>query len=832
MDVADYSSKLYDFHRGYFTPAPPNVDPPPGGPLPDEQGGIEHEPPPPALPDDDFMQRATMPGVLSYQGFDDLDSVRAGIQRGNVTTPVLDFAIKAHGLASLRFDVPAGSDANGAGSFVHNFTPDLSKRFGANEKFSVQWRQRFNRAMIDTIFLEEGGGRQGGIKQAIITTGDVLDPGAPYGVRTANSCTAIGLVVQTYYQRRFPIVYNSCTGSKSHGPYAGLYEPRDGGMEYLLQNGTAPFCRYTASGEDATETMAPGCFGWVADQFMTFEVGVQLGPLIDGEFVNSVVDFWAAHEGGAPVHLVSWHPGVSGYFNLSAGALDELFGKLWLLAYMTNKSMTQVHELAQTWYDGLIVSREPIPFPGMLPVTPTAYVPPVAIDPAPTPAPAATWATVGHDADLNVKVDAGVYRYGVDTRWTYLRLPAGTYTVLPETWGIPDPAFKVVKSLDRWTGAGDPDVTPIITPGATPSTTPATKPPLPATPPVVITPSRTAPKWLKGVKVGEWIELPGTENCSGVIPWEGSINAWNGLAASDTAFWSAAAGGHGEWWNPVLTIDFLADAPAWRLVRATTPFELVSYGPRYKDGSACSRHLYTNIQWLAAEHAKDGHAHILLTGSYATYAFELTAADGTLGFNGGPQMDSFSVDSGEWDPAGTFPNMPLWQELPVVTRDRRDGRIYYVCGYTYSRWDPKSNTWDMPGGRAGYSDTGLAAWDRRCCAIDVKRNQLVGIIDTRGPLRVERVDLATNAVTNVPIIGMPNVNEGSAMTVDEDGDRYLYIDQGKEWTINPDTGVASQVDEITSAKRSTENRFAYFPMLGGIGYVPTFEAPAMFKRTG
>ena len=83
-------------------------------------------------------------------------------------------------------------------------------QFGENSEFYIQWRQRFSPEFLATKFA--GGG---GWKQVIIGTGD--QPGT-----LSTSCSALETVVQNLLHRGFPQMYNSCTGSTSHGPYDSI----------------------------------------------------------------------------------------------------------------------------------------------------------------------------------------------------------------------------------------------------------------------------------------------------------------------------------------------------------------------------------------------------------------------------------------------------------------------------------------------------------------------------------------------------------------------------------------------------------------------------------
>jgi len=317
----------------------------------------------------DFDARKSAPGVIRWFDFDSAsqlgrgDRANVGILPGTSTSPVIDTNVKASGAGSLRFDIPSRSSSNAAGAWFANFSSDLRTQFGENTEFFIQWRQRFNRAFIDTFFVESAANPerpQQGIKQAIITTGDT--PSKVY-----HTCETTEVVVQSYYQYRFPIVYNSCTGSGSHGGFAGLYE-KGPSYDFQLQNARPGSCTYLQAGKLGATVKAPaGCFNWVADEWLTFQIGIKLGPRdnANNDFLESRVRLWGAREGQPSQLLVDWKPGVPGYFPLAAGPLSEnqKFGKIWLLPYMTTKEAAQVHGLAQTWYDDLIISTKQIPDP-------------------------------------------------------------------------------------------------------------------------------------------------------------------------------------------------------------------------------------------------------------------------------------------------------------------------------------------------------------------------------------------------------------------------------------------------------------------------------------
>jgi hypothetical protein len=309
---------------------------------------------------DDFQIRCQTPGVIRCIGFDQASDIagRYGANTGSgsgASTPVLDFAVKASGQASIKFTIPSNSGANTSGTYWANFSPDLVTQFGENGDFYVQWRQRFSPEFLSTNY--QGGG---GWKQAIIGTGD--KPGCTPS-DTSNcyaSCSSLETVTQNTFQRGFAQMYNSCSGSASHPPYDAFEEPF-GTFDFKLQNARpSPYCLYSQSGSNRFPPNG-NCFGYFANEWMTFQVRIKTGPRVGDEFVNSYVELWIAREGQPSQPALNWGP-----YNLSAGAPGEnqRFGKVWLLPYHTGKDPSQTHPTAFTWYDELIISSTRIPDPG------------------------------------------------------------------------------------------------------------------------------------------------------------------------------------------------------------------------------------------------------------------------------------------------------------------------------------------------------------------------------------------------------------------------------------------------------------------------------------
>ena len=312
----------------------------------------------------DFARRCAQPGVVRCIGFDDaadFNTGKGGINgaygldsgilppsgSSDYTRASRDNSMSASGPSSLRFTIPALSSADTSGAYFANFSKDLSVQFGAGDEFFVQWRQRFSPEFLETKYV--GGG---GFKQIIVGTGD--QPG-----RTFSSCSSLELPVFNYAQNGFPVMYNSCSGSSSHPAYDGFYE-RFGGSDFKLQNGRpAPGCLYS---QKSAGYFAPSgnCFGYTANEWMTFQMQVKLGARVGDEFKDSYVTLWMAREGKPSELVIQWGP-----YNLTAGspAANERYGKVWLLPYNTGKSSSTAYPTAYTWYDELVISKNKIADP-------------------------------------------------------------------------------------------------------------------------------------------------------------------------------------------------------------------------------------------------------------------------------------------------------------------------------------------------------------------------------------------------------------------------------------------------------------------------------------
>jgi hypothetical protein len=299
-----------------------------------------------------FGERCEAPGVVRCIGFDATSDIEGhvfaagdGVERAEIATDV-----RSSGDGSLRFTVPGTSGSDGAGSFWTNFSDDLSVQFGEGEEFFVQWRQRFSPEMIRTFRTTDG--QMYGWKQIIVGEGD--QPGMP----TVYSCTELELVFNAIGLRPGDETYVGPGFYHSCGRFVGLdfYD----GTQVRMQHQGPPYCYYPDDPDG-------GCFRFVADEWMTFQLHVQIGTW---NTESSRTRVYAAREGEPSVLVfdsVESHPdGFVLYNNPGSGSgtlPGARYGKLWLLPYITRRDESIAHETGQTWYDELVISREPIADP-------------------------------------------------------------------------------------------------------------------------------------------------------------------------------------------------------------------------------------------------------------------------------------------------------------------------------------------------------------------------------------------------------------------------------------------------------------------------------------
>jgi YD repeat-containing protein len=414
----------------------------------------------------------------------------SGILAGDSTTPQIDFTNSSSGAGSLKFTIPANADANSSGSYFTNFSQDLSVQFGANSEFYIQWRQRFSPEFLNTVYA---GGE--GWKQNIIGTGDQAGCSPSNTKACSAPCSDLEVVTDNTYTRGFAQMYDSCIASTSHVAFDPFQE-RYGSNNFKLQNARpAPYCLYSQGLTRPPSYFPPAgnCFGYFANEWMTFQVHIKTGPRVNDEFTDSFVQLWIARQGQPGELVINWGP-----YNLTAGApaTNQKFGKLWLLPYNTNKSPSATYPVAYTWYDDLIISTQPIPMIYGSDTTP----PTVSIAAPVSGSTVSGTVTVSANASDNVAV-AGV-QFQLDGTNLGAEVISSPYSVLWNTTTVSNGTHTltaIARDTSGNTAASSP-VTVTVSNNTQPQSVSITRPANGSTVSGTITVSGTAPSSVVGVQ--------------------------------------------------------------------------------------------------------------------------------------------------------------------------------------------------------------------------------------------------------------------------------------------------------------------------------------------
>jgi hypothetical protein len=269
--------------------------------------------------DADFRRRCEAPGVVKCVGFDSEADILpfAYPDNGGAYRASLDTKTTASGAGSLRFEIPSNSGQNSSGGWHTG----LGRSFGPGRILYVQFRERFSPEFLKTNY--EGNGW----KQAIFHMG-------------SKTCGSIELTTQNTYNRGYPQMYTDC-GSRSFD-----VDLKNG--DFLYEQGDYNCHRNKPS--------AASCAYYHPNEWMTFYYEIKVGAWGRPE---SSIKAWVAYE----------HKPYKQFVNATSYRLDsdsgpaDAFDSITLTPYNTNKPSDRSHGIAYIWYDELIVSDQPIPFP-------------------------------------------------------------------------------------------------------------------------------------------------------------------------------------------------------------------------------------------------------------------------------------------------------------------------------------------------------------------------------------------------------------------------------------------------------------------------------------
>jgi hypothetical protein len=272
-------------------------------------------------PDLDFDRRCHSPGVVKCAGFDSPKEIAPSVyndSRGQLRA-LIDTDVKSSGRGSLRFEIPSHSGQNSSGGW----TSGLGAAFGQGQTFYVQYRQRFSPEFLKTKYQDAEGW-----KQSIFHMG-------------TSTCAAMEITTVNSYHRGYPQMYTNC-GGRSFDVDLHNYD-------FLYETGDYNCHRSNPNPHD--------CAFYKANQWMTFYYEIKIGGW--GK-PDSTIKAWVGYEGEP---LKQFENGLNYQLDFNSSPSDG-FNAITLTPYNTGKSPAQDHPTAYTWYDELIVSRQPIPAPG------------------------------------------------------------------------------------------------------------------------------------------------------------------------------------------------------------------------------------------------------------------------------------------------------------------------------------------------------------------------------------------------------------------------------------------------------------------------------------
>jgi hypothetical protein len=285
----------------------------------------------------DFNARCTEAGVVYCQGFNDATGFQQNVNIYENSShagvfPAMDSSTGRSG-TSLRIDIPPFQGAN-SGKFDTAFTGIG----GSNSDFYFQVATRISPEMLTNYNNPAYN----------------WPTWKNHGFFSGNtSCTGQMVVTGLHNDGKIPV---ATTGGCS----SNAFYSNGGTPPYLLQQGDYN-CSY--AGETPTT-----CFYWPTNTWITFYYHIHLGVLDgNGNYPNTTAEAWVSINGQP---YKKWINFQGNYYFVGDGP-GKVFDHLELYPYMTGKdSSIGGYPTAHVWFDELIVSKHPIPAPGVPPALP------------------------------------------------------------------------------------------------------------------------------------------------------------------------------------------------------------------------------------------------------------------------------------------------------------------------------------------------------------------------------------------------------------------------------------------------------------------------------
>ena len=362
----------------------------------------------------DWVKRSTHTDVVLATNFDAesevLDFVLRNPDHPNYNLTIWDQSTKVSGGGSIKMIIPKDQGIGGTNDWRRNFS-DVDgmgvsdpagkfRGFGPGDlgtTFFIQWRQRFSLVHLDNIYKLSSG--RGGWKMINIGEGDEY-PWISQQWPEETSAQVNEIVMNNAELRLFPSMYHSVVAfapvdegiDSRQGGYGYQYDSKvqnaiDRGSQYTLLReryvlqssfrnddpiGNAG--PYTFTNHPPIED-SPGVIMFYPDEWMTFQIGVTLGPLgsapssIEGSppregWTDCRIEAWVAREGQPSVKIID-RDGITLRRGAGTDGSDpEGYGKAWFTVFHTGlESDPEGRDDAETWFDELIVSKSKIADP-------------------------------------------------------------------------------------------------------------------------------------------------------------------------------------------------------------------------------------------------------------------------------------------------------------------------------------------------------------------------------------------------------------------------------------------------------------------------------------
>ncbi len=217
------------------------------------------------------------------------------------------------------------------------------------------------------------------------------------------------------------------------------------------------------------------------------------------------------------------------------------------------------------------------------------------------------------------------------------------------------------------------------------------------------------PAWVSALPLWHWHEIPNTALSSvdpspqplGINGPKSKIDAWCGatLKRVGSVYLIGAAGGHADYaGNEVNALQLNTANPRWVELRGPTPnTQVLNNTAYYLDGRPGATHTYSQTQFINSENRL-----IILSRDGVSSANTFPDPPANFAYVGEQWSKSFSLTTGDWQPAETIPVFPGSGDTPgaLCAKHPWTEDVYYSRNYGtgWYRWTRETNTWNRLSG--------------------------------------------------------------------------------------------------------------------------------------